>query len=98
MDERTSRATKVLQDTLRQMQAGSGAMPEITHKSAEEVVEYLAGGHADPGSPVYEAHLAVLQLRLAERSEQASSGPKRWAMISAIAAAVSAACAVVAIL
>jgi hypothetical protein len=69
--------------------------------SDEEIAMWLGGG-AQLGSTRWEQARAALDRRLAhvqaDAVRDAGHGPKRWAMMPAIAAAVSAACAVAALL
>ena len=60
-------------------------------KSLEQLVDELAGT-AIPGSPIHEVQKAAIQVRIAERL----AAPRRWAMIAALAAGVSALAAVAA--
>jgi hypothetical protein len=64
------------------------------HKSLEELLEDLGRPVAQPGPVTHEQIKAVIQVRMMERMAR----PSRWALVSIIAACVSAAGAVAAVI
>ena len=64
----------------------------LKDKSLEEKIEALGSMDAgEPNSPVFEMFRTAIQAELAERL----AAPRTWAMVAAIAAAISATAAVV---
>lgn len=69
--------------------------PRLKDKTLEEKIEALGTLEAgEVGSPVFEMYRAAVQAELAERI----AAPRQWAMVAAIAAAISAAAALVSLL